>query len=301
MKILQAGLVDPAGTAIALKKAIEAHTPHECRAIRERDNYLCYEKDIETKDAATWREMMEWADIIHIHEYRTLWDKARGQAPIVWHLHGNCFKAHFDDMNATLDQQRITAVVSTPDLLNLRPSAVWLPIPIDLNRFAGLRPAKRDGFRVVQTPTRHADKIFHVSSVNGIEADVVMSQTNAEALRRKAQASVCFDQFASPLVEGSRQTAVIAMSGLEAMGMGIPVLAGGPEERLIEYRRLWGKLPFMPTTPEELPIHLEMLRGSPDLLNHWAERGLAHVKKWHDPATVAAKAVAIYEEVLGAQ
>jgi glycosyltransferase involved in cell wall biosynthesis len=103
----------------------------------------------------------------------------------------------------------------------------------------------------------------------------------------------------------SYQTGILGVSGLEAMAMGIPVLSQGPDSLLIEYRKLWGKLPFFPTTREELALHLETFKNSPDgpsgLMTHWANRGKDYVRKWHNPKDVAERAIALYEEVLDAK
>lgn len=301
MRVLQACAEDLAGTAISLKQAIERHTVHECRAIRDRDNYIGYQADVESTDKEVWREWTGWADLIHVHEYIGLYQRVRHLAPgkpIVWHLHGTFFKRHRAEVNHLLDTQRIRAVVATPELLQLCPTASWLPLALDLPRLAAYRNPN-GGFRVVQTPTWAKGKPPVLDP--DMELEVVRHVPHEEALRRKGRASAVFDQFAGPVGQTRLHTAILAASGLEAMAMGIPVLAGGPEETLLYYRMFWGCLPFLPTTPEELLLHLRALKENPSLSEHWSQRGLDHVRQFHDEAKVAAQATALYEEVLGAK
>jgi glycosyltransferase involved in cell wall biosynthesis len=300
MKILQLSRTDLGGVGIKLKKAISEHTEHECRALRGNATYIGYEGDVTSPDGEKWRELIDWADIVHCHEFPMLWKWAQ-ERPVVWHLHGGYFKSHHEEMNKFLDDEGITTVVATPDLLALRPTATWLPPSIEIAPLLSYRAPTGDTFRLVQTTTWEQAKIAP-ASLNGFagELDVVYHVPHEEALRRKGRATVVFDQFAGPMGE-AYQTGALGISGLEAMAMGIPVLSSGPDELLIVFRKLWGELPFFPTTREELSLHLKTLQESPALLKYWAERGSRFVRKWHDPATVAKKAVAIYEGVLGAE
>lgn len=298
MKILQLSTIDLGGVAIKLKKAISEHTEHECRALRGNDNYIEYEGDVTSYDQGERRELIEWADIVHCHEFPALWEFAKGK-PVVWHLHGGYYKQNHRSMNRLFDAEGLRVVVASLDLLALRPTATWFPPPIELAPLAAYRQPPNGTFRLVQTTTHEYGMILP-PSLNGFtgELDVAYHVTHSEALRRKGRASVVFDQWSGPM-ETAWQTGALGISGLEAMAMGIPVLSSGPEKLLIELRKLWGELPFMPTTPEELPLHLKTLQESPGLMEYWAKRGLAHVKKWHDPATVAKQAISVYEEVLG--
>lgn len=304
MKILQLSTNDLGGVGIKLKKAISEHTEHECRAVRSRDNYIGYEGDVTLSGSDDERrELIEWADIVHCHEYTGVWEWVKHK-PLVWHLHGGFFKQNYRSVNEFLDVRKIRTVVATVDLLELRPSADWLPAPIEIAPLASYRDPPNGTFRLVQTTTKNEfgvvlmkkDTLRKDLTENG-ELDIVFNETHEEALRRKGRASVVFDQWSGPIKE-AWQTGALGISGLEAMAMEIPVISCGSEDLLVRMREMWGELPFLPTTRETLPLHLKMLRENPALRQHWAKRGHAFVKQWHDPETVAKQAVAMYEEVL---
>lgn len=298
MKVLQATIEDLAGTAISLQHAINQHTSHECRSIRRDDNYIGYEGDIEPPHnaLATWQEWFSWADVVHIHEYPMVYKmltEACGftEKPVVWSIHGTYYRRHHADIDAILTKHSIPAFASTPDLLLLS-DATLLPIPVAVGE---LNPYRQPNGQKLVVQTRTSPLKGELPDLpEEASTDVVEQVTHKEALERKGKAWLVVDQI-GPHALG------LGVSGVEAMAMGIPVLSGAPDDLLVHLRRTWGELPFMPTTPEELPLHVETLLREPTLWQHWSERGLAHVSKWNDPKAVAELAVERYEEVLDAQ
>lgn len=291
MKILIACKQDIGGQGIGLKKAITEHTPHECRVIREENNYINYEKDIETTDLAVWNEMIEWADVVHVQERKKFFHRIRSRKPVVWSLHGSCYRwGQPKQINTLLDGYQIPILVSTLDLQLLRPDATWLPLPLDTNALRRYRDPSKT-FLVLQTTTATHKGTIPDHLGEGVVTKIVKGVTHEQALTEKGKAWAVVDQV-------GRWALGIGSSGLEAMAMGIPVLSQASEGILDHLRHVWGRLPFIPTTPETLLDHVDALRGNPQSRQRWAERGYEHIAKFHTPAKVAGAAIAAYEKAL---
>lgn len=291
MKILQAGIVDFAGIGVALKEAISQFTQHECRAIRERSNYLAYPSDIEAADDESWTRWVDWADVVQVHEYIPTWERVHRidpKKPIVWMAHGSYFREYNRPrVEAILDAHKIPSVASTPDLARHRPDMEWLPLPIYQQRLVALRCA--NGSQVI-VQTRTSPLKGSLDGLRG-DVDIVTGVSHEEALKRKGKAWLVVDQIGEHALG-------LGVSGLEAMAMGIPVLSGAPDELLTYLSEVWGGLPFLPTTPESLPADVASFQ-IPSFWERWAERGKAHVLRHHDPTTVAAAAVRVCERAIG--
>lgn len=294
MKILQASYQDLAGIGQRVREAINRYTPHECRAIRVEETYLQYPHDMtadfETAEGqALWANWIEWADIVHIHEYRDLWGLVQHFAPgkpVVWHLHGTYYRQMHEELNALFKAHHIRTVASTVDLLTFRHASQWLPVPLDIEKLLEYR-VEQDGMHAAMSRTN--PEKGDLPDVEGVTNHLIQGQANEVALTLKGGCDMAFDQF----------TLGLGVSGLESMAMGIPTMSGGPDWLLRLMRTQWGELPFMPVTNEaELRASMECLRDSPGLRTFWADRGRNHIVKWHHAPYVAEMITHIYEEVL---
>lgn len=292
MKILQASMPDLAGIAIALSDAVNSYTEHECRAIRRDDNYIRYPQDIQSSEGAVWREWVNWADVVVVHEYVAIWQCIKAidsTKPVVWMAHGSYFRSGpaRDTLNSILDTNPIPVVCSTPDLLPLRMGSTWMPKPMNMD-YSTYRPG--DPKIVVQTKT--SGRKGNIRGLpEDIIVDVVTGVSHGESLARKRRAWAVVDQI-GPSGLG------LGVSGLEAMAMGIPVISGGPDTIMRYLKDFWGYLPFIPSTEERLCASVETLKFVPNLRDAWANIGRKHIQRHHNPEYVASKLVRTCEGAL---
>jgi hypothetical protein len=108
---------------------------------------------------------------------------------------------------------------------------------------------------------------------------------NADVLALKAQADVLFDQ----VILGYGNNAI------EAMGMGIPVVAGVQDDNV---RRAmldrWGVLPWYEATEATIYDALRRMVESADMRAEYAALGMAHVRRWHDAPVVVGMLSEVY-------
>jgi hypothetical protein len=124
-----------------------------------------------------------------------------------------------------------------------------------------------------------------------IELDLIERETWDTCLDRKAQADIYFDQ----VILGYGNNAI------ECWGMGIPVIAGAAPATLTEMERRFGQLPFYRATEDTIYDALKALIDSPDLRAEYGERGLEHVRRFHDEQVVVEQLKDIYWRAAGMQ
>jgi glycosyltransferase involved in cell wall biosynthesis len=137
--------------------------------------------------------------------------------------------------------------------------------------------------RIAHAPTNRAIKsteafLSATDQLRGegfdIEVDLIEGVSWAECLQRKSKADIYFDQ----VILGYGNNAI------ESWGMGIPVIAGAQPATLAEMERRFGDLPFYTTTPDSIYDSLKALVSTPSLRDEYGQRGLEHVRRWHDEA-----------------
>ena len=115
-----------------------------------------------------------------------------------------------------------------------------------------------------------------------------INKTWRRCLELKASAHLYFDQHL--LGYGN--------NALEAWAMGMPVIAGASDLIIDRMRREWGYLPFYRMgLPGLLDLDVGAMARSADLRSEWAERGMAHIARYHTPEAVAERAHELYELV----
>ena len=118
-----------------------------------------------------------------------------------------------------------------------------------------------------------------------VSLDLIERTPYAKVLERKAKADILVDQL--HLGYGN--------SSIEAMCMGIPVIAGVSDPRTREFMvDTWGGLPFYQTDEESLEKHLIELITDAGLRSHWGKVGYQHVVKYHNEQTVSDQLAAHY-------
>ena len=156
-------------------------------------------------------------------------------------------------------------------------------------------PKTKGVFHVAHSPSNRARKgtaaiASALDGLPGVRLEITEGVSNAECLRRKAKAHLYIDQF----------RVGYGANAIEAWRLGMPVMsdlaplppgerAKSPPSRQ-EIRAQFDKeakgLPFYRVTPETLRSSVEAFVRDRDLYDHWLERGVSFVEKYHSPAAV---------------
>ena len=292
---------DNGGNGSSIKRAFDRFSDWDVRFVRRQPSWIGYPVDIEWPSRTPvpsevmdlWRE----ADVVHMLDTFEPASTFPGydDKPRVMHHLGANFTLHAEAFMARCRAERIQQLVTTFDLL-YAPDLTWMPMACDVERMEREREAYRPGprLRVVQSPAARqwndTDEFIRLmADVPGIDVQIIEGVPWDECLRRKAQADILFDSFASSY----------GLSIIEAMGMGIPTVGGsaGPliEERIV---RTVGHLPYLLVTRETIAERVGMLVESPALREEYAERGRQIVREFHDDRKIVERLIPIYERAL---
>lgn len=267
----------------------------EVRQVRRLPRFYDYPHDAEWDDR---QALIEWADLVHVMEIP-------GAIPAgkraVLHHHGSYARAN----RAALRQTRAFHISSTLDL-ELLGLGQWVPAPYDLDALARHRKPSRvltiahAGTDAVSKSTRPflaaCERLAQEVELRVLH---IRNVTHAECLRVKGQADIYFDQ----VLLGYGNNAV------EAMGMGIPVVAGIdpkearrrghviPDATPDEMERRFDGLPFVRADEGTIYDALRLL-ADPAEREKWGSRGLEHVRRFHDERAVAKQLEAIYRRLV---
>lgn len=235
---------DPAGAAFNLLNAVNRHTQHTCRLVTTETRYnFLYRKDLHLpllSDYSELEQLLKTCDVIHFHMTS---DENMVLGPfkvanyiagkrIVHHHHGEpLFRSSPDSFRQREQKLGRTALVSTPDLLELYPEARWLPNPVPLNDVLYM-PApqenslkERDVVRITHSPTRrdlkNTDDFLGVvnsllSNGHKISFKLIENMPHETALRIKRLSDICFDHMQG----------YYGVSSLEALSQGVATIAG---------------------------------------------------------------------------
>jgi hypothetical protein len=158
--------------------------------------------------------------------------------------------------------------------------------------------------RIVHTPNHRGFKgtEFLVEAVRALREEealqvelTLLERVPNEEVRRvmSEEADVLAEQF---IVTG------YAMSALEGMACGLPVLGNLEHEAYTRLFRRWSFLdecPILSTTPETLREHLRLLVTRPELREALGQAGRAYVEKYHSYAAVQHLFGSIYRHFYG--
>lgn len=175
-------------------------------------------------------------------------------------------------------------LVSTPDLLKWSPQAVWMPNPIDLERYPYIGVEEHAGpLRIVHAPsdrsvkgTDHVIRAVRELRRDGYDVELILVENLPfeEAARRYRQADVVVDQL---LVGWYGNVSV------EAMSLGKPVCVYIRKDLLPHLP----DLPLVNVTASTLKQELERLAEDIDLRRSLGSRGRAFVEATHDSDKIA--------------
>jgi hypothetical protein len=179
---------------------------------------------------------------------------------------------------AIVEEFGLQLYVTTPDLLEFRPDATWLPLVVDIERWRCDRPVlERPRPVVLHAPSKRWTKgtdrfigqLEHLERRGAIELDLVEGVRWQELRDRVQRADIVVDQVAI----GS-----YGVFACEAMAAGKPVIAYLSDT----VEKLLGEHPIANAAPDSVGSAIEMLL---DDRSAAAERGVAsaaYVRRVHD-------------------
>jgi hypothetical protein len=192
--------------------------------------------------------------------------------------------------------------VSTVDLLDEWPEAIWLPQPVNFAYLQQVvedepvkalpkRFTKRRALRIAHAPsdpmkkgTRYLERAVAALTAEGlnIELVIVSGEAHENALRKCAGADIVVDQL---------MAGVYGSFAVEMMAIGKPVIAFMRDSWLGRFPE---PPPIISATPDSIAeVIRDVYRGKHDLAAHSSE-GRAFVLKFHDSVEVARKALEAY-------
>lgn len=318
MKVLILPLgADTGGVNWQITDAFRDQEGWSVRSMISSVNYIDYPRDLEFSLPAL-NEHWRAADVIHLsHEFYRLRRIERlrlPNRPRVIHYHGTGFRENPDDFIRHQRAHQAIGLVATLDLWLLAPENVeWLPCPYDLDWLAFQRISngvdkgskgvpegvhRQAMVKVVHAPTARKIKSTEAflraveklqEEGHDLEVDIIEGVSWAECLVRKADADIYYDQV--QLGYGN--------NAIEAWGMGIPVIAGAADRTIQEMRsRFGGRLPFLQASEQTIYDQLKALVLSVDLRSEYGERGLDHVRTFHDQKVVVEQLKDVYQRAL---
>ena len=279
---------DTGGVSILLQRAFAKHSDIDYRSLIRSTNYIQYPKDL------TWTQgaaALAAADVIHVNN--TTKTLERYWKPTVLHYHGTGFRENPEPYLQRGRERASIIVVSTLDLWLLAPDeTMWLPAPYDLDWLAGFRKPKAGKLRIGHAPTDRGIKstealIAAVKRVPNAELVLIERQPWDACLKVKGTVDVLFDQ----VLLGYGNNAI------EAWGMGLPVICGGPPDTLAEMRNRFGELPFYEATEDT--IYEALMELSDEVTRkEFGERGRAHAERFHADRVVVELMTPVYEQAV---
>jgi hypothetical protein len=283
------GSDDPAGVVARLQAGAAKGEALEIRSAHRVTHYFEFPNDI------VWtpmtepfiKELLRKADVVHLNNSFRAVSRFHINKPMLLHHHGSMFRNNAVNMLGVAKHHKMAQAVSTVDLLKPAPDVLrWLPSAYDIDELQRIGKANRrepDGrVRIVHAPTNRALK--HTD----LFLSIVQGKTNAETLIEKAKADIVYDQIAFGY----------GCNGIEAWGLGVPVIAGGEPWTIHKMKEMWGSLPFAEATEKTLSGVIEELVASADARAEYAERGLQHVRKYHDEQPALQILLELYHEAM---
>lgn len=307
MKALALGNQDPAGVVARFQLAAASTDSLRIRSVHRVETYMQFPGDIawSRENEPLIRQLVDEADVIHLNNsYRPI-QRYRVRKPMLLHHHGSLFRNNPAHMLQVAKGYRMTQAVSTLDLTRFAPDVLnWLPTAYDIDWLQDFAAQRRKGarrdpnrVRIVHCPTNREFKatqtlIAAVEEVRqgGTPIDLIIVEGKPwmESLVMKASADIVFDQLAWGY----------GCNGVEAMGMGVPLVSGADEWTLARMRKEWRTLPFLTATESTLASVLRSLVASPAKREEWGQRGLRHVRKYHDEKPALARLAELYSQTI---
>jgi hypothetical protein len=283
---------DMGGGTHRLATAINENTEHQAIAARW-DKETWTTGGLYGPSEEKVRELFAWADVVQIQNtvIGHIPADLLSTKPITFYYRGSDFRDHHKAMKERARAMGATESANFLDIVALCGVDHWIPCVIE--DFSHLK-VPHTGFKVAQCPSQPSrykakntrEVIAVMSHVPGFE--LITNVSWRRGLQRKGQCDVIIDQF----VWG------YGNSGVEAMSMGIPVLANAQPEIITQMEQRIGYLPFICSTIDELPERCIELRDNPALRQEWGEIGRQYWHDFHSPKAAANRAIEVFQETI---
>lgn len=303
MRILVLSFQDPAAGCGKLARAINEHPDHEARAARWRKGRLDYDVGFpviwqpnakRTINLIGWSQAVivtgPWWGLLKNLPWGTncLFPPGSPKRKVVVNYRGTPYRQRKADYNKADRSRGVVQSGNFIDLLLYGNFKHWLPVPIwehELTQYR--RPHKGNHKLVVQAVTKKAR--FHkkntpgvkkqLGNIPGVKLDIVFGVTNRECLLRLGKADIVVTAFKNGY----------GNAGLEAMAMGIPVIANGFPALVAKYEEIIGYLPFVQSPVKNL--RQTVLNLDDEARKDIVGKQLCYLRRFHHPRVVANKAV----------
>ena len=282
---------DTGGQSAAAKKVLEAGGD-EVRVFAKKPHPFGY-GPVEPWDIDAVRESYRWADVVVIHNDPTMYEDVADGSDKALFVHHHGSKLRLGPFRADLARAiGARQLVSTVDLLLVAPDATWMPQVVDLARMESIGAACR--------PDDSPIVISHAPTVRSIKGTRFVLNARRD-LRGKAEVHLiekepwlaCLALKAASHIFVDQIGLGYGNNAIEAWAMGLPVVAGA-DRRIIERMEREFPIPFVQADRGSLLRVLVEMIDSPALRDEWAERGRAHVDRFHAPDAWARRARVIY-------
>ena len=300
LRAFAVGEYDPANVVGRFGEAAERLGGVAIRSAHRSEAYFEFPRDIlwDRHTEMEVRRLANEADVIHLNNSWKAYQRLRLRKPALLHHHGSLFRSNPAPLLAASRRLGFVQAVSTIDLLKIAPDELtWLPTAYDIDALVAFGAAHRrdpDGrLRIVSAPTSRTWKSTDALEAavrelqsEGLPVDLVLVEGKpwAECLTTKATADIYFDQ----VILG------YGCNAIEAWGMGIPVVAGADPWATDRMLSEYGTLPFYEATVDTIASSLRAMVKSPDLRAEYAERGMAHARRFHDERPALTRLVELY-------
>jgi len=192
---------------------------------------------------------------------------------------------------ALIAETGLPVFVSTPDLLRFAPGATWLPVVVDVEKWAAAGstpPLGRERPVVVHAPSNAglkgselvAETMGRLHDEGVVEYREVRGVPSSEMPRVYGEADVVLDQFS---------LGIYGVATVEALAAGRLVLSHVREETRGHVAEAAGvELPVVETSAAELEARLREIAAAPERYRAIAARGPAFAREVHDGRRSAA-------------
>ena len=304
LKVMALGDYDPGGVVGRFQQAADHLGGPAIRSAHRTEAYFRFPRDLLWAPGTEKlvQQLAREADVLHLNNtHAPLGRIAAGAKPTLMHHHGSRFRRAPAGLLDAARKGHWVQAVSTVDLLRHAPNLHWLPTAYDVDQlgaFGAAHAREPDGrIRVVSAPTSRVTKSTEALiaacarlKAEGLPVDLVLVEGKRwdECVAVKATADIYFDQVGLGY----------GCNAIESWAMGIPVIAGADAWTLAKMTELFGKLPFYPATEATIADAIRALATSKRLRTQYANRGLAHARRFHAEEPALARLVELYAEAV---
>lgn len=187
--------------------------------------------------------------------------------------------------------------VSTPDLLEWSPSAIWIPNPIDLEKFSYVgveNKSESEEIIIVHASsnrmikgTEHVIKAINKLNEEGYKINFILveNMNRNKATEIYKNADIVIDWI-------NPKFGIYGMVSIESMALGKPVICSIKQNLMNKYFK---GLPIFNSDPSNLSENLRILIEDYDLRKELGERGRKYVEEMHDAVKVTRRIDELYD------